>query len=80
MQLCDFGLMRAVDVNSGDEYHKLTQGRLPLKWLAIESLRDHVFTSRSDVWSFGILLHEIITMGESTNRLSNNLLLSGLFA
>ena len=61
VKVCDFGLSR--DVFHDNHYKKLTNGKLPLKWMAIESLRDRIFTTQSDVWSFGIVLWEIVTMG-----------------
>ena len=43
---------------------KKTRGRLPLKWMAIESITAREFTTSSDVWAFGVTLYEIGTIGE----------------
>ncbi|XP_033641394.1 fibroblast growth factor receptor 1-like [Asterias rubens] len=60
-KVADFGLAR--DVMNVRIYQRQSQGPLPIRWMAIESLVDDVFTTKSDVWSFGILLWEIVTFG-----------------
>ncbi|KAL0112809.1 hypothetical protein PUN28_012223 [Cardiocondyla obscurior] len=62
-KISDFGLTR--DVYEDDAYLKRSKGRVPVKWMALESLADHVYTSKSDVWSFGVLLWELVTLGAS---------------
>ena len=63
LRITDFGMSRMVSMD--DVYVKTSKGRLPLKWMAIESIIDREFTSASDVWSFGIVLWEIATLGVS---------------
>ena len=59
-KVADFGLARVIDE---DIYEAHTGAKFPIKWTAPEAAMYSRFTIKSDVWSFGILLYEIITYG-----------------
>ncbi|KAJ7423085.1 Tyrosine-protein kinase Blk [Pitangus sulphuratus] len=58
-KIADFGLARIIE----NEYLAQEGAKFPIKWTAPEAINYGVFTIKSDVWSFGILLTEIITYG-----------------
>ncbi|NWW41198.1 FRK kinase, partial [Panurus biarmicus] len=60
-KVADFGLAR---VENENVYEARTETKLPVKWTAPEAIRYNRFSIKSDVWSFGILLFEIITYGQ----------------
>ncbi|XP_038062925.1 uncharacterized protein LOC119733421 [Patiria miniata] len=60
-KLSDFGF--ASDVAAMRTYQRKSTGFSPLRWMALESVLDDVYTTESDVWSFGVLLWEIVTLG-----------------
>ncbi|KAB0790030.1 hypothetical protein PPYR_15663 [Photinus pyralis] len=62
VKIGDFGMAR--DVYYTDYYKKHTGGLMPIRWMSPESLADGVFTSESDVWSYGVVLWEIATLAE----------------
>ena len=51
----------------------ILSGMLPVRWMSPESLADGLFTPMSDIWSYGVLLYEMITFGSFPFQgLSNN--------
>uniref|UniRef100_A0AAY4ER61 Vascular endothelial growth factor receptor 3 n=1 Tax=Denticeps clupeoides TaxID=299321 RepID=A0AAY4ER61_9TELE len=58
VKICDFGLAR--DIYKDPDYVRKGNARLPLKWMAPESIFDKVYTSQSDVWSFGLQLWQTL--------------------
>lgn len=58
----DFGLAR--DIYESGAYETTSGGKLPVRWMALESLEDYSYTSESDVWSYGVVLWEIQTRGQ----------------
>ncbi|XP_060091288.1 receptor-type tyrosine-protein kinase FLT3 [Heteronotia binoei] len=60
-KICDFGLAR--DIVNDSNYVVRGNARLPVKWMSPESLFEGIYTIKSDVWSYGILLWEIFSLG-----------------
>ena len=60
LQIADFGLARLI---KEDEYEARVGARFPIKWTAPEAANYSRFSIKSDVWSFGILLTELVTYG-----------------
>uniref|UniRef100_A0A4W4GPG5 Focal adhesion kinase 1 n=1 Tax=Electrophorus electricus TaxID=8005 RepID=A0A4W4GPG5_ELEEL len=60
VKLGDFGLSRYMEDSS---YYKASKGKLPIKWMAPESINFRRFTSSSDVWMFGVCMWEILMYG-----------------
>ncbi|XP_030754619.1 tyrosine kinase receptor Cad96Ca [Sitophilus oryzae] len=62
-KVADFGFAR--DVIASHVYERKSEGRLPIRWMSPESLYDNIFSVKSDVWSFGILIWEVVTLGST---------------
>jgi serine/threonine protein kinase len=63
VKLSDVGLSRTLA--SSDYYRKTSNNKVPVKWMAPESILERVYTSASDVWSFGVLCWEVYSFGET---------------
>ncbi|XP_063071507.1 macrophage-stimulating protein receptor isoform X2 [Engraulis encrasicolus] len=65
VKVADFGMARDV---FDKEYYSIQdhkKAKLPVKWMALESLQTQKFSTKSDVWSFGVLMWEMLTRGAS---------------
>ncbi|KAM4568259.1 focal adhesion kinase 1-like isoform 9-T9 [Fundulus diaphanus] len=60
VKLGDFGLSRYMEDSS---YYKASKGKLPIKWMAPESINFRRFTTASDVWMFGVCMWEVLMYG-----------------
>lgn len=61
VKIGDFGMSR--QIYTGDYYRKGNKGDMPIRWMAPESLGEGIFTSQSDVWSYGVVIWEMMTLG-----------------
>ncbi|EDQ85046.1 uncharacterized protein MONBRDRAFT_29704 [Monosiga brevicollis MX1] len=57
-KVADFGLARE---STDDAYYRSRGGNVPVRWTAPESLNQNLFSEKSDVWAFGVLMYEVYT-------------------
>ena len=70
VKLADLGAARAVATTAG--VYVATTEHNPVRWMAPEAMAEAQFSSKSDMWSFGVLLWEITALGETPHRLLAN--------
>ena len=68
-QIADFGMSRALQ---DTDYYVSRGGKIPVKWTAPEALHYKKYSTASDVWSFGVVLYEIWTLGIKPYHLLTN--------
>uniref|UniRef100_A0A8B9KYD6 receptor protein-tyrosine kinase n=1 Tax=Astyanax mexicanus TaxID=7994 RepID=A0A8B9KYD6_ASTMX len=62
-KVSDFGLSRVID-DDPEAVYTTTGGKIPVRWTATEAIQYRKFTSASDVWSYGIVMWEVMSYGE----------------
>lgn len=72
VKIADFGLARVVEERYDTYVARSSTTKLPIKWTSPEAALVNRFTIKSDVWSFGIVLYEIITYGQVPYPSMNN--------
>ena len=77
-RIADFGMSR--ELNSDSEYYTSSGGRIPLRWTAPEAVFYQKYSEKSDVWSFGMTLFEIWSLGDKPwgNDATNEMIIEGL--
>ena len=69
IQIADFGMSRALQ---DTDYYVSRGGKIPVKWTAPEALHYKKYSTASDVWSFGMVVYEIWSLGmKPFHNLSN---------
>ncbi|XP_030623382.1 epidermal growth factor receptor [Chanos chanos] len=61
VKIADFGLAKLLSADE-KEYHA-DGGKVPIKWMALESIIQQTYTHQSDVWSYGVTVWELMTFG-----------------
>ncbi|KAM3861382.1 ephrin type-A receptor 7 isoform 5-T5 [Diretmus argenteus] len=62
-KVSDFGLSRVID-DDPEAVYTTTGGKIPVRWTATEAIQYRKFTSASDVWSYGVVMWEVMSYGE----------------
>ncbi|GMT26579.1 hypothetical protein PFISCL1PPCAC_17876, partial [Pristionchus fissidentatus] len=63
VEITDFGLAKLIDI--GSDSVQVGEGKVAIKWLALEALEKQVYNTATDMWAFGVTVWEVLTYGES---------------